>query len=375
MKIEVLREKLNQAVSIVSRAAIKSASLPILEGVMVKADDNTVQFSATDLEVGIRVSALAKISKSGQAVVPARILSALGKLMSGDKVSLELIKNSLVIKDDDNETSLQTLVLEDFPVIPQPNDDFSVEINGSELSKGLAQVIDCVSTSQSRPEISGVYLKISGDQLTIAATDSYRLAQKNISLSVKAKKDREMILPAKAVNHLIGIIGETNNLIKVSGDDNQIRFEFTLGEAPLSLEIEMVSRLIEGTYPRYQEVIPQKSSVKIRVDRHEFMGKIKAASLLSDQTYEVRLSTQSEEGRLKIEARSSRVGEFKSSLVAEIEGGETEVSFNGRFLSDALLNLSGSDAQIGLTDSDKAALIKSGDDQSYLYVLMPIRSN
>ncbi|HQO11399.1 MAG TPA: DNA polymerase III subunit beta [bacterium] len=375
MKIEVLREKLNQAVSIVSRAAIKSASLPILEGVMVKADDNTVQFSATDLEVGIRVSALAKISKSGQAVVPARILSALGKLMSGDKVSLELIKNSLVIKDDDNETSLQTLVSEDFPVIPQPNDDFSVEINGSELSKGLAQVIDCVSTSQSRPEISGVYLKISGDQLTIAATDSYRLAQKNISLSVKAKKDREMILPAKAVNHLIGIIGETNNLIKVSGDDNQIRFEFTLGEAPLSLEIEMVSRLIEGTYPRYQEVIPQKSSVKIRVDRHEFMGKIKAASLLSDQTYEVRLSTQSEEGRLKIEARSSRVGEFKSSLVAEIEGGETEVSFNGRFLSDALLNLSGSDAQIGLTDSDKAALIKSGDDQSYLYVLMPIRSN
>lgn len=375
MKIEVLREKLNQAVSIVSRAAIKSASLPILEGVMVKADDNTVQFLATDLEVGIRVSALAKISKSGQAVVPARILSALGKLMSGDKVSLELIKNSLVIKDDDNETSLQTLVSEDFPVIPQPNDDFSVEINGSELSKGLAQVIDCVSTSQSRPEISGVYLKISGDQLTIAATDSYRLAQKNISLSVKAKKDREMILPAKAVNHLIGIIGETNNLIKVSGDDNQIRFEFTLGEAPLSLEIEMVSRLIEGTYPRYQEVIPQKSSVKIRVDRHEFMGKIKAASLLSDQTYEVRLSTQSEEGRLKIEARSSRVGEFKSSLVAEIEGGETEVSFNGRFLSDALLNLSGSDAQIGLTDSDKAALIKSGDDQSYLYVLMPIRSN
>ncbi len=375
MKIEVLREKLNQAVSIVSRAAIKSASLPILEGVMVKADDNTVQFSATDLEVGIRVSALAKISKSGQAVVPARILSALGKLMSGDKVSLELVKNSLVIKDDDNETSLQTLVSEDFPVIPQPNDDFSVEINGSELSKGLAQVIDCVSTSQSRPEISGVYLKISGDQLTIAATDSYRLAQKNISLSVKAKKDREMILPAKAVNHLIGIIGETNNLIKVSGDDNQIRFEFTLGEAPLSLEIEMVSRLIEGTYPRYQEVIPQKSSVKIRVDRHEFMGKIKAASLLSDQTYEVRLSTQSEEGRLKIEARSSRVGEFKSSLVAEIEGGETEVSFNGRFLSDALLNLSGSDAQIGLTDSDKAALIKSGDDQSYLYVLMPIRSN
>lgn len=375
MKIEVLREKLNQAVSIVSRAAIKSASLPILEGVMVKADDNTVQFSATDLEVGIRVSALAKISKSGQAVVPARILSALGKLMSGDKVSLELIKNSLVIKDDDNETSLQTLASEDFPVIPQPNDDFSVEINGSELSKGLAQVIDCVSTSQSRPEISGVYLKISGDQLTIVATDSYRLAQKNISLPVKAKKDREMILPAKAVNHLIGIIGETDNLIKVSGDDNQIRFEFTLGEAPLSLEIEMVSRLIEGTYPRYQEVIPQKSSVKIRVDRHEFMGKIKAASLLSDQTYEVRLSTQSEEGRLKIEARSSRVGEFKSSLVAEIEGGETEVAFNGRFLSDALLNLSGSDAQIGLTDSDKAALIKSGDDQSYLYVLMPIRSN
>lgn len=374
MKIEVLREKLNQAVSIVSRTAIKSASLPILEGVMIKADDNTVQFLATDLEVGIMVSALAKISKGGQAVVPARIISALGKLMGGDKVSLDLTKNTLVIKDDDNETSLQTLEADDFPVIPEPNEDFSVEINGSELSKGLSQVVDCASTSQSRPEISGVYLKLSGDQLTIAATDSYRLAQKNISLSTKVKKDREMILPAKAANHLIGIIGESGNPIKLSGDDNQVKFSVTLGESPLNLEIDMVSRLIEGTYPRYQEVIPQKPSVKIRVDRHDFIGKIKAASLLSDQTYEVRLSTQAEEGRLKIEARSSRVGEFKSSLVAEIEGGETEVAFNGRFLSDALLNLSGSDAQLGLTDSDKAALIRSGDDQSYLYVLMPIRS-
>jgi len=375
MKIEVLREKLNQAIAIVGRTAIKSASLPILEGVMIKADDNAVHFLATDLEVGIKVSVLAKILKAGQVVIPARIISALGRLMNGDKVSLDLVKNTLVIKDDENETSLQILNSEDFPVIPQPNEDFSIKINGSVLSQALSQVVDCASTSQSRPEISGVYLRIAGDQLTIAATDSYRLAQKNISLSEKVKKEREMILPAKAASHLIGIVSESNNSIEITGDDNQIKFGISLGESPLNLDVEMVSRLIEGTYPRYQDVIPQKPPVSIRVDRHEFIGKIKAASLLSDQTYEVRLSTQSEEGRLRIEARSSRVGEFKSSIVAEIEGGEVEVAFNGRFLSDALLNMSGSDVQLSLTDADKAALITSGDDQSYLYVLMPIRSN
>lgn len=375
MKIEVLREKLNQAVSIVGRTAIKSASLPILEGVMIKTDDNVVHFLATDLEVGIKVSVLAKISKAGQAVIPARIISALGRLMSGDKVSLDLVKNTLVIKDDENETSLQILDSEDFPVIPQPNEEFSIEISGSVLSQALSQVVSCASNSQSRPEISGVYLRIGGDQLTIAATDSYRLAQKNISLSKKVKKEREMILPAKAANHLIGIISESDNLIKISGDDNQIKFSISLGESPLNLEVEIVSRLIEGTYPRYQDVIPQKSPISIRVDRHEFLSKIKAASLLSDQTYEVRLLTQFEDNRLKIEARSSRVGEFKSYIVAEIEGGDVEVAFNGRFLLDALLNMIGADVQLSLTDADKAALITSGDDQSYLYVLMPIRSN
>ncbi len=375
MKIEVLREKLNQAVSIVSRVAIKSTSLPILEGVMVKADDNAVRFSATDLEIGVEVSALAKVIKSGQAVVPARILSALGKLMGDDKIHLELAKNSLSIKDSDNETSLQTLESGEFPVIPHPEEALSVEVDGSSLSEGLRQVVDCTSTTQSRPEISGVFMRFKGDQLTLAATDSYRLAQKIISLPKSVKKERELILPAKAANHLIAVLGESGAPVKIIGDDNQIEFSVAIGEAPLNLDVKVFSRLVEGNYPRYEEVIPQKTPVSVQVDRHELVSKIKAASLLSDQTYEVRLSVSSKENKVRIEARSSRVGEFKSTLSADVSGGDLEVAFNGRFLSDALMNINSADVWLYLIDADKAALIKPGEDQGYLYVLMPIRSS
>ncbi len=375
MKIEVLREKLNQAISIVSRVAIKSPNLPILEGIMIKADDNSVHFSATDLEIGVEVTALAKVAKDGQAVVPGRIISALGRLMSDEKLYIELIKNTLNVKDAENETSLQIMESEDFPIIPKPESSLTVEISGSALNEGLRQVIGCVAPSRTRPEISGVYMHFKDDQLILAATDSYRLAQKTISLSQKLKKDYEIILPAKAVNNIIGILGESNSSVKITGDDNQIEFLTVLGEAPSNLEIRMVSRLIEGTYPKYQEVIPDKSPITIKIDRQEFLSKIKAASLLSDQTYEVRLTVSSEENNLKIKAQSSRVGEFKSSISAEITGGDMEIAFNGRFLSDALTNINGASAYLCLTDADKAALIKQDGQEDYLHVLMPIRSN
>ncbi len=374
MKIEVLREKINQAISAVGRVAIKNVNLPILEGVMIKADDSAVHLLATDLEVGMEVSTLAKVSKPGQAVVPARILSALGRLMSDDKLILEMNKGALLIKDSDNEISLQTMKTDDFPAIPHPDKRLAVEVDGPSLSQGLKQVADCASSSSSRPEISGVYFKFKGDQLTIAATDSYRLAEKKTNLASAVKKEWELILPAKTASHLVGVLGESEKAVQITADDNQMEFSTILGEAPLDLKIRIVSRLIEGTYPRYEEVIPQKSPISIKVDRHELLSKIKAASLLSDQTYEIKLILDTKQKRLKVEARSSRVGEFRSSLSAEIEGGDDlEIAFNGRFLSDALMNINSSDVQLGFTDSDKAALIRSGDDRSYLYVLMPIR--
>lgn len=375
MKIEILREKLNQAVSIVSRIATKSANLPILEGVMIKADDSNVRFISTDLESGIEISTLAKVSKDGRSVVPARIISALAKLMNDDKIFLDMVKGSLVMKDSNNEASLQTLEAEEFPVLPQIESGVELEISGADLCNGLRQVIDCVAISQSRPEISGVFVGIKGGKLILAATDSYRLAQKTISLPNKIKQDKEFILPAKTANNLIAIIGESDKTVKISIDESQVEFSTVIGDSPLDLNIRIISRMVEGTYPRYEDVIPQKTPISIKLDRHEFMGKAKAASLLSDQTYEIKLSSQSKEEKLKIEARSSRVGEFKSSISAEISGGDIDISFNGKFLSDALMNLIGSSVWLHLVDSDKAALLKSEEDQDYLYVLMPIRSS
>jgi len=181
MKVEILKEELASALNIVSRIAIRNPNLPILEGVLLEADKSSLVLTTTDLEVGTQWWSLAKVEKPGKIVVPARILSDLVRLSSDQKIQLESDKKSLLVKYQGGKNQIQALELDDFPLLPSADEGSWVEIDSFKLCQGLRQVLYCVASSESRPEISGIYLKFEPQSLTLAATDSFRLAEKRLS--------------------------------------------------------------------------------------------------------------------------------------------------------------------------------------------------
>ena len=375
MKLQVLREKLNYGINIVSRTIAKTTSLPILEGIMVKAEKNFLHLTATDLEVAIDWWALAKVEKEGEIVIPARNFSNLIKSITSSKLSLQSNKESLLIQDKISKNSLQGLKVEEFPLIPGIEEKECLELNSADFCHGLEQVVNCVALSETRPEISGIYLNFSKDKVLIAATDSFRLSQKTILLKSKntIKKSIGLILPHKTAQHLIAVLADENQSIKICFSSGQILFETPMTETEHP-RVRIISRLVEGSYPEYQEIIPKKYNFVLRVDRKDFLSRVKTASVFSDRVNEVKLNISSKEKKLIIEAQSARIGKSESSLPIELKGDDLKISFDCRFLTDALTNINSKEVVLSFVDEEKACLIKSAEDDSYFYILMPIKS-
>ena len=376
MKLEILRGELTSALGIVSRIAIRNPNLPILEGVLLEAGKSSLSLTTTDLEVGTQWWSLAKVSKPGKIVVPARILTDLVKLVDDQKIRLESEQNHLTMEYQNGKDQIQGLEIEDFPLLPQTEEKIWVEIDSFKFCQGLKQVLYCAASSESRPEISGVYLLFEAKRLTLAATDSFRLAEKIIEPVEKSqglKKELVFILPVKTAQQVISVFETTGKSIRIHLSTDQIVFEVQAGNAPHP-QGRIVSRLIEGVYPDYRGVIPKSFQVSVQLSRSQLLNKIKAANLFSDQVNEVQLGVRAKEGRLLIESRSTKIGKSESFLPAAIQGEDITISFNSRYLIDVLGNLSSQEIILQFNNEGKAGLLKPADDSSYQYVLMPIKS-
>ncbi len=376
MKLEILKEELTSALSIVSRIAIRNPNLPILEGVLLEAGKSSLSLTTTDLEVGTQWWSLAKVEKPGKVVVPARIFSDLVKLIDDQKIQLESEQNSLVVKYQNGKDQIQGLEIDDFPLLPQTEEKTWVEIDSFKFCQGLKQVLYCAASSESRPEISGVYLLFEAKRLTLAATDSFRLAEKiaePVEKSQGLKKELAFILPAKTVQQVVSVFETTGKTIKIYLSEDQMVFEVSVDSASHP-QGRIVSRLIEGVYPDYRGVIPKSFQVSAQLSRSRLLNKIKAANLFSDQVNEVQLGVRSKEGQLSVESRSTKIGKSESFLPATIQGEDLTISFNSRYLIDVLSNLSSQEVILQFNDEGKAGLLKPAGDSSYQYVLMPIKS-
>ena len=375
MKLEILKEELNFGLSIVSRIATRNPNLPILEGVLLNAEKNFLSLTSTDLELGTRWWILSKVEDVGQVVVPARILLDLVKLIGDKDVQLESEKKSLKVKYQSGQSQIQGLEVEDFPLLPQATDDVFVEVDSWKFCQGLKKVLYCVASSESRPEISGIYLQFESKHIVMVATDSFRLAEKIVEPieKVKGVKKTSLILPLKTAQQVIAVFEASSKSMKIYLASDQIVFEGGMdnGTHP---RVQIVSRLIEGTYPEYQGVIPKSFKINVRVSRAQLLNKVKAANLFNDQVNEVKLMVQSKDKKIYVESRSAKIGENKSFIVADVQGGDVDITFNSRYLIDVLSNLTSTEIVLQLNDTEKAGLLRPADDDSYRYVLMPIKA-
>src|SRR3989344_9415178 len=363
MKIEVLKENLKGSLSVVERIVSKNLSLPILNNVLITTEDNFLSLTSTDLEIAIRVWILVKILKKGSVVVPAKLLSQFISSLPNEKISLEAKDQNLYIECANVKTQIQGFSPEEFPIVPGFKDVEYLEIDNKKLYAGLSGIIDIASPSQSRPEISGIYFSFAKNHIKMVATDSFRLGEKNISLQEPIQKEYAFILPQKSAREIMNILEGKEGLVKIYVASNQVLFEFPMKEAKHP-EAQITSRLIEGEYPNYQDIIPTKFKTHVTLKRDEFFKQIKTASLFSGKVNEVRLSVNQEKQTVEIFAKSAEIGENNSSLPAKVEGESLSVSFNYKYLLDGILNIKSSEIIFEISKEEGPCILRPVGDAS-----------
>ena len=375
MKLLILQEKIKEGLNVVGRVSLKSLTLPILNNILMSAEKNFLNLAATDLEIGINWWTLSKTELEGKITIPSHLLLNFINLLPNKKINLQTDNNNLLVECENYKTKVKGLSADEFPIIPKINNTDSLSFDCALFCKSLSQVVDIPVPSTTRPEISGIYFLFQKNLVTMVATDSFRLGEKKIFLKSEnpLKKDYALIVPQKTAKEIINVFGEKEGKMKVYFSPNQIMFELQMAETDHP-QIQLVSRLIEGEYPNYQEIIPKKYATQIVLDKNEFTNQIKSASLFAGRANEVRIKANAPK-EVAISSQSQEIGDYQSAVPAKISGENAQVAFNHRFLADGLTNIKSSEIIFELNSDSGPGVLKPVGDQTYLYVVMPIKAS
>ena len=366
MKLTCTQENLTKSLSIIGRSIGKDSTLPILANVLLETENKRLKLSTTNLELSSSSLIGAKIEKEGKTTVPAQLLfNYINNLPTGN-IELEVKNNILSISTSDAQTEMKIINPDDFPLIPKTEAKPFCGVAGSELKQALDQVVFAAAPDESRPEITGVYLKLEKSQIKIAATDSYRLAEKIIKPVETTKGKLAMIIPVSAMQEINRVISEDVEYIEFTSSDNQIKFSFN--------DTEITSRLIEGQYPDYTRIIPKKFETKVVLETPEFISALRAASFFSKRdAAEVIIKTDNKRRRIEVVAESGDLGKNVSHVGGDVQGDDREISFNPQYLLDSLTNIDTSQVSLMITADERVgALQPVNGEEDYIYIAMPI---
>jgi len=375
MKVEILTINLKKALTILERLTKKTLTLPVLQNVSIQTEKNFLKLTTTDLESSLTWWILAKILKEGNAVVPVNLLRNSVDFIKDEKVLLESEDNNLKILTPNQNIQIQGINPEEYPIIPKIEEEVFNELKNEEVLKGLNQLVNIPTVSQIRPEISGILFSFKKNILKLVGTDSFRLAEKTIEFPKKFQKEGEFILPQNTAKELITILSQQEDEItRVFFDPKQVLFEWF--DSNLSHpRIHLLSRLIEGEFPNYQEIIPKKFKTEIIVEKEEFLNQIRQAGIFSGKVSEVKISSFSKQNKIQIFAQTPDLGKIETNLNSQIKGEDLTIVFNYKFLTEGVHNIESSEIRILLSDQEGPCMIKGVGDESYFYVLMPIKSS
>jgi len=379
MKISCTQENLNQGLFVVSHIASKNNSLPILNNILINAKDNQIKLSATNLEIGINCIIRGKAEEEGGFTVQSRLLAEYVGLLPKERVDISTKEDDkgymLGVKCKNHSTKIKGQPATDFPLIPRLEKKNPIVIDYQDFREAISQVVFAVSVSETRPEINGVFFNFSKDGLTLAATDSYRLAEKKVKLKKGAISDSQVIVPTRTLQELQRILGSFKDPAAISNieeveiylSDNQILF--ILGE------IEIISRLVEGQYPDYTQIIPQNSNTSIKLNVSEIVNAVKANSLFARSgIYDVSLEVLAKKNEVVVYSANNQLGENTSTVSGEGTGDNNNIIVNFRYLLDGLQNIGSDEVEINLIDASSPCVLRPvSKNPDYLYIIMPIK--
>lgn len=368
MQLSITQENLNKALSATSRVISSRPSLPVLSNLLLKTENKRLKISSTNLEIGVNYWIGAKVDKDGEITVPARLLSEYISSLPAGNINLRVEKQSLHVEAEHYQSTINGIDAAEFPSIPQVDKGTAIKLPAAELRAALSQVVMAVSNDDARPVLNGVYLYGDGDTIVLVATDSYRLAEKRLKLAKNSlKKPLALIIPARTMQELGRSIEDDAEEVELRAESNQAMFKFN--------DNELVSRLIEGQFPDYRQLIPKQAGTTVTIKTAEFVNITKVASLFArENAGSITLKVDSKTGSLSIRSVASQLGENTSEAQVEVDGEDSEVTLNSRYLLEALSAISQEEVRFAITGKVNPCVLRPIGDKDYLHIVMPLRS-
>jgi DNA polymerase III subunit beta len=368
VKLQASAHELLAQLQTVSRVASTRSAVQALSGVQVVAENGTVELRATDMEVGLRVPLQADVQREGIAVLPGRLTLDVARALPDDQVTVELraAQQDVEIVSGSATFHIRTLRAEDFPPFPDAGGDAVVTVPAEAFVATVGKVARSASRDETRPILTGILVSASGQELRMVATDSYRLSVKETPLDAPLDGAFEANVPARALQELARIAQQAGSeTLQVAKRANQIVFD--VGGMVLT------SRLIEGQFPNYRQLLPESYDHELRLETRELTDVVRRISLLAQKNAPLRLGFA--EGELQVSAQTPDVGEALESLPVPFGGEPFEIGFNPEFLRDGLESVDADDLVLKLISPLRPGLIEAGDGSGFLYLIMPIRLN
>lgn len=363
MKVSVQQKNFKKALHLVERIVSRNVSLPILNNILIKTENGRLRISATNLEIGITCFIGAKIDEVGEIAVPARIISDFVNTVNEETIVLTTKNNSLLVNSDSYKTQILGFGTTEYPIIPKIKNDPLCAMPAKMMRSALSVVMDSIAASEVRPELSGMYAQFLKNKIIFAATDSFRLAEKKMDL--KHNGNVSVIIPRNTAAELMRISGDLDTDIQVRIGDNQISFS--------SGDTEIVSRLIDGNYPDYAKVIPEKALSRALISKSELEKNIRLAGLFSSSIADVKISCA--DGKATIASKNADKGEIQTSAAAVVKNEPFEIALNFNYLLDGLKAIDTDKVVIEFTGSGSPLVLRPDDERKdTVYLVMPLRN-
>ncbi len=371
MKVSVLQENLTRGLGTVGRGVATRSTLPILANVLIRTDNGRLKLTTTNLEIGVNAWIGAKVEDEGGITVPAKLLADFVNSLPPGQVdlSLNVRTKTLHVQSAAYEANVKGIDAEEFPPIPTVPDKPTTRVPQGTLRRMINEVAFVAATDDSRPVLTGVLTRLEGEELTFVAADPYRLGIRRGALLGKVDPPIEVIIPARSLFELARIIGDDDAPVDIAITQNKSQVIFH------AADVDLVTRLIEGQFPNYRQVIPSSFSTRVVVEREELLKATKLASYFArDAANIVRLQVTPNDGTpLVVSANAAEVGDNVSRVEATVEGNAVQIAFNARFLADALSSLTAPEVALELGGALAPGVLKVVGEDTYLHVVMPLR--
>ena len=366
MELSVRQEKISQALNIVGRVASSKAQLPILNNILIKTENNRLLVAATNLEIATTQYIGAKVIKPGAITVPAKLITEFMSNLPKEAIELKVVSNNLHIKCGKYSSIINGFIADDFPELPTINEKSSIryEIESDDFKKAVSQTIVTVSSDSSRPILTGVYWHSHEGKLTLASTDGYRLSEEVL---VDTVSEVAAVIPSSTLQEVLKTINDETEKIEVLFDETQVRFR--VGES------EIISRLIDGNFPDYRQLIPEKTDTIIKIQKNEFVRVTKISGLFARESGgSITLTADKTKKVLSIHSVASELGENTSEAEADISN-DGQVTLNSRYLLEALSVIDSDEISFGFSGKLSPCIVKSTNKNTdYYHIIMPLKS-